>query len=371
MYNVEMKIGLNGQNLTSQENAAGPEKYTFNLYKAIIKQSGGNEVIIYTEHKQNLADNTKFIKKKLSWTQISLALELINNPVDVFFSPIHTFPVLAQIFSPRTKFYIMIHGLEYLLNKNYKTPFFKQLTHPFILWWVCATSKKIIVPSYATKNSILEKNWLFVNSEKIEVVYEGLNDNFLENASPSDGEILTKYEITNDYLIFVSTIQPRKNIPGLVKAFAKVIKENQEYANLKLVIVGRKGWNFTESMEAPGKYGIDSSVIFAGRVPDNELPALVRNSNLYVNFSFEEGFGLTVLEAMASGVTPVISNIPAHREVASDSAYYSDPFTLQEMSDNIIRGLKEPIEKSKLLARANLFSWDKCAKQILAIFAKS
>jgi len=184
-----MKIGLNGQ-LLSNPNPAGPEVFASRLYKTMVSTDSQNDYVLYLEDKaktelidQVIRSNPKLevviLRKVLSWTQISLAIELIRNPVDVFFTPIHTIPGLTSIvtlgkFRPVT----MIHGLEYKVNKEYENKHIKKLLHPLILFWTTQVSRKIVVPSQATRDALIRDKFLNVKPDKISVIPEGVDKGF-------------------------------------------------------------------------------------------------------------------------------------------------------------------------------------------------
>ncbi len=316
-----MKIGLNGQKILI-ENPAGPEKYTINLFKSLAKIDKENEYVIYLNRKpQNsffndlVRENNKFsfkiIKCPLFWTQLGLAIELIINPVDVFFTAVHTIPIIKCL---KTKYVVMIHGLEYKFTKGYKNPLSK-FTIERPVKYAIKNSDKIIVPTKSTKNEILKRKWI-KDESMVEIINEGVTDNFYNKNLNGIERVRKKYKIgDNPYLLFVSTIQPRKNIPNMIKAFSIFLKENENFKGIKILLAGKNGWDFEESLEAPKKYGIENNIEFIGRVPDEDLPYLFQGSLGHINLSFEEGFGLPLAESLTSGVKSLVSDIPPYREV--------------------------------------------------------
>ena len=372
-----MKIGLNGQKILDK-NPAGPEIFTINLFENLAKIDLKNEYFIYTTRKpeKDLENkikqgNEKFhfkeIKYKKLWTQYRLAKELIKNPVDVFFTAIHSIPMIR---SSKTKFVVMIHGLEYQYTLGYKNP----LNRFFIerpIKYAIKHSDKIITPSLATKEEILKRNWN-VDEKKIEVVYEGVSEEFYPKSEEEVDKIRKKYEIgKNPYLLFVSTIQPRKNIPNMIRAFSQFINENEEMKNTLLLIAGKKGWDYEKSLEAPQKYGVEKNVKFLGRVPEEDLPILYSGAKGYINVSFEEGFGLPLLESMACGVPSVVSNIPAHKEVGDYLPVYVDPNNIENIKDGIFEIMTRYFDKKDFIERSKNFSWKNTAEKTLEVLEKT
>jgi len=372
-----MKIGLNGQKILD-ENPAGPEIFTINLFENLAKIDLKNEYFIYTTKKPEKdleskikQGNEKFHFKEIEyrklWTQYGLAKELIKNPVDVFFTAIHSIPMIR---SSKTKFVVMIHGLEYQYTLGYKNP----LNRFFIerpIKYAIKHSDKIITPSLATKEEILKRNWN-VDEKKIEVVYEGVSEEFYPKSEEEIDKIRKKYEIgKNPYLLFVSTIQPRKNIPNMIRAFSQFISENKNMKNTLLLIAGKKGWDYEKSLEAPQKYGIEKNVKFLGRVPEEDLPVLYSGAKGYINVSFEEGFGLPLLESMACGIPSVVSNIPAHKEVGDYLPIYVDPNNIENIKDGIFEIMTRSFDKKDFIERSKNFSWKNTAEKTLEVLEKT
>jgi|GEM_PF-603480 len=386
-----MKIGLVGQKLLI-DNPAGVEKYMYYIFQGLAKVDKENNYIIYVTKKpeetfwKELTQGNKNFEYKvikyskyplISWTQMLLAKELYDNPVDVVFYPMDTISGLLNFFIPK-KFnpVCMIHDFGYLKTKEYKNPVIR-LIHFFTIYYVIIFSKKLIVPAQGVKDTALNiyptlNNTLY-NEKKIEVVTEGLNPYFLQPKQKSSIEsIRTKYGIEdNEYLYFVSTIQPRKNIPAMIEAFSKAIKENPKYKNTQLVITGKYGWHYNESIEAPKKYGVENNVKFIGRTSDEEVALLMRNTKAFINVSIEEGFGLPALEAMASRAPMILSDINVYKELAQDTAIYVDPNNIESIKAGILKVLenkytKEYITKAKALSEN--YTWDKAATKTLEVF---
>lgn len=372
-----MKIGLNGQ-VIQNSNPAGPEIYTINLFKNLARLDSDNDYTIYLDRKPSneffkyiTGGNPRFLYKviegKRFWTQFHLAKELLNNPVDVFFTAIHTIPIIR---SSKTEFVVMVHGLEYRYTTGFKSPL-KRLKIQRPVRYAIRHSDKIIAPSKATKEQILKRNW-GVNEDKIEIVYEGVSESFYERSENEIKEIREKYKIGNSpYLLFVSTIQPRKNLPNTIRAFSQFINENTEMKNTQLLIAGKNGWDYQESLEAPRKFGVEENVKFLGRVPTEDLPALFSGSKGYINVSFEEGFGLPLLESMACGVPSVVSDIPAHREVGGNLPIYADPYNIENIKDGIFKIMTNDFDKNLLLDRAQGFSWERTAEKTLKVLKET
>jgi glycosyltransferase involved in cell wall biosynthesis len=179
-------------------------------------------------------------------------------------------------------------------------------------------------------------------------------------------DLKKKFGITKPYILFVGTIQPRKNIAKLIEAFAKLKTEN-----LELIIVGKKGWLWEEILAAPEKFKVADRVKFLDFVGDENLPSLYKNALCFVLPSLYEGFGLPVLEAMKLGCPVVISNVSSLPEVGGDAALYFDPQSVSDMAEklNVVindKGLRiKMIEKG--YNQVKQFSWEKTARKTLEV----
>jgi len=179
-----MKIGINGQRLLVQD-PAGPERYTYNLINALAKIDRDNEYRVYfngepgKDYFSKLTySNNSFkpvvVKSRVSWTQSGLAKELKRNPVDVFFTPVHTMPIYRN---KKLKVVGMIHGLEYkFVSKS--VSFLKRLTLGKPEEYLAKKSHALIVPTLATKNEIIKRGWIEKDDPKISIVHEGAGENF-------------------------------------------------------------------------------------------------------------------------------------------------------------------------------------------------
>ena len=369
-----MLIGLNGQRLLTSEPAAGPEKYTYNIYKALAGVDKVNKYIIYfsdypsNAYIKDLTQNNnnfsfKVLRSRISWTQVALAKQLFKDKLDVFFTPVHTMPIIRPA---KAKYVSMIHGLEF----KYSDP--KNILQKVLIGkpelYNCVFSDKIIVPSKATKKDVIKRRC--TDEKSVTVVYEGVGENFYKRPADEVTAIKKKLGIDSEkYFLFIGTIQPRKNLPATISAFATLSKENPAF-EVQLVVVGKQGWKYEESLNAPKKYGIEDKVKFLGRVSDEDLPGLISGAASLTNFSLQEGFGLPLLEAMACETPCVVSNIPPYKEVCEDLAYYANPSDIQDMKEKMLKILtnnnKELILKAK--ERAADFLWDKSAKETLSVF---
>lgn len=183
-------------------------------------------------------------------------------------------------------------------------------------------------------------------------------------------KVLARYNLPADYILYVGTIQPRKNLATLIEAFHLFKRK----ANLphKLVIVGRKGWLYDRLFARIRELGLDDEILFTGFVPDEELPSIYERASVFVYLSLFEGFGLPPLEAMACGVPVICSDTTSLPEVVGQAGLTLPPTDVARVTEALIRvvgdrALAETMRR-KGVERARLFSWEETARETLAVY---
>ena len=251
----------------------------------------------------------------------------------------------------------------------------------------CATIHDLIVfshPEYFTKlNSYLYKKYILqvlkldnficvskspadiliknfsVNHKKIEIIYEGSSNKFYKEI---DNKILVKHGLTKPYILFCSTIEPRKNLELLIEAFVK----GNFNKNYDLVIVGKLGWNFEKLNEIFIK---TKGLKYLGYVDDSDLRILFSMSNVYVNPSIIEGFGLPIIEALKCGAKVLCSNIKIFNEVGESHVTYFNPTSLndliQKMNQVLTNNIIIELPSQKYFEK---FSWKNAADKTLQYY---
>jgi glycosyltransferase involved in cell wall biosynthesis len=230
---------------------------------------------------------------------------------------------------------------------------------------------RVITPSEATKADVVHH--LGINPERIAVIPWGCEERFQPTGDHERfGAVQRRYRLPTRYLLFVGTLEPRKNLTALLHAYAKLRAAGHD-EDLKLVVAGRTGWLYREIFTAVKALGLQKEVIFTGFVDDEDLPHLYRGAQLFVFPSLYEGFGLPILEAMASGVPVVTSRAASMPEVAGEAAMLVDPHDVQAIADGMRQvlykdGLRDVLIQ-KGLARARHFTWESVAQKTLELYA--
>ncbi len=282
--------------------------------------------------------------------------------VDLFHATEHLLPPFRHVRSVLT-----VHDLIYILYPEYHLP----MNYHFLRLMMPRFARRadaIIAISECTRRDLV-RLW-HIPEEKIRVIYEGIDARFRPVADPPalDG-VRRRYGLPDRFALYVGTIEPRKNLPALFEAWAKL------HAPLPLVIAGKRGWLYQETFARVEALGVTDRVHFTGYVADEDLPALYSAADLFVFPSLYEGFGLPVLEAMACGTPVVTSTGGALPEVAGDAALLADPQDVDALADALQRLLaSKPLRdeyRDRGFARARMFSWSRTAEETLALYRRT
>jgi len=378
-----MKIGINGFEAVVPRfgyddkglpRRVGSSEFCFQLLKNLSVLDKKNEYVVYlpqepTADMPKESSNWKYkvIPNKKLWTIFGLSKNLIKEKnLDLFFSPTHYAPLFSSC--PQI---ISILDVSY---KRFPEMFPKKDLLKLALWGKLSIrrAKKIITISNSSKNDIINEYRVLAN--KVEVIPLGIKD---VNASDMNkSEFIEKYNLKNPYVLFVGTLQPRKNIAKLVEAFAKLESriKNQESRTkgLDLVIVGRKGWDYEKILSAPDKFGISERVKFLENVTNEDLPLFYKNAEVFVLPSLYEGFGLPILEAMQNECPVVTSNVSSLPEAGGDAALYFDPNDTDDIAEKIEKVISDPKLREEMVRKGKeqikKFSWEKSAKEVIRVF---
>ncbi len=370
-----MTIGIDGSRAFIK-NRTGTENYAFKIIEGLanIDRSNTYHIFLHPKNKINFnkwPQNFKFrtIPYIRLWTQIGLGLETFKDrSLNLLFIPSHTLPIVKR---PGLKTVITVHdlGAEYLPATHQLK---QRLYLSFMTYHQLKQATRIIAVSNSTKRDLQDK--IGLPSRKISVVYEGVDLNLFNKPEQSfNQKIIKKYKLEKDnYFLFVGTIQPRKNLLNLIRAYYLYIqKTNMPY---KLVLAGSKGWKSDEIYSLPKELGIEDKVYFPGFIPESELSSLMSSAHAFLYPSLFEGFGLPILEAQACGCPVLTSNTSSMPEVAGETALLVKP----NNPDLITKGM-EQLDNLKIREKLiNLgfknvkkFSWQKAATETLNILLKT
>ncbi len=233
----------------------------------------------------------------------------------------------------------------------------------------CRRADAIIAVSKQSKRDVIEAYG--IPADKITVVYEAADPRFRPQPPDAVAAVRARYGLPERYVLFVSTIEPRKNLSRLLAAFERVHAAGLADA---LVIVGKRGWLFDAFFADLERSPVRHAVLFPGFVPDADLPAVYAGAQVMAFPSEFEGFGLPVLEAMACGAPVVCSNTSSLPEVAGDAALLVDPLDVSALTDALARVLQDAALREQMrargLAQAARFSWARAAAETLAVYRR-
>lgn len=375
-----MIIGIDGNEANVSEKV-GVSVYTLKLLEYFQEKADDQtQFVIFLKSKprgdlprENEYFTYSVIGGTLLWSQTFLPLELykrktLGQDIKVFFSPAHYIPRLCPV--PAI---VTIHDLSYFY---YPHEFLKKDLYQLKNWtkYSVEKAKRIIAVSKTTKKDLIK----FYNTpeEKIEVIYNGY-----EKTSGKTSEVEEDSDVTLEdgktsevklskgkYILYVGTLQPRKNIDTLINAFSQFKKI---YPEFKLFIVGKKGWLYNHIFKKVDELNLKKDVDFKGYIPDEDLSNLYLNAFCFVLPSLYEGFGIPILEAMSFDC-PVISSFTSSLpEVGGDACLYFDPANPQELSEKLTQLLENRRLRNELIKkgreRIKSFSWKKCADDTLNI----
>ncbi len=317
--------------------------YADNIYKFLVKMIDIN--ISKVRFRDNLS-----------------GYDLVHYP---YFDPFFlTLPFINQI-----KTIITVHDLIPIKYPKY----FPKGVKGFIKWQIqkklLGYSDAILTDSQASARDII--NITGIRKEKVKVISLGVNEEFKKVNKSEILHIKNKYNLPDKYLLYVGDINYNKNIPGLLQAYSFIKKD---FPSLRLVLVGegfvRPSPSLSDIKIIIKSLNIEDSVQILGRVELKDLVGLYNLATLYVQLSFDEGFGLPVLDAMACGCPVLCSRAGSIPEIAGDCAIFVDPYNFEDIHKKMLAALKNDhkIMIEKGIKRAKSYSWDKCAEETIQIY---
>lgn len=374
-----MRIGIDYTSAARQ--SAGIGRFTRELIRAALALDADNEYSllvagpepIAAAHLPSAGRRYRLVQTPVSernlvrmWhrLRIPLPVEAFLGRLDIFHSPDFVLPPVARAVKVLT-----IHDLSFL-----RVP---ECADPRLRWYLGQVVPRsvrradfLLADSESTRCDLIEL--LGVPPDRVRVIYGGVDARF---TPVQDADALQRVRDTyaggRPFILAVGTLEPRKNYPTLIRAFAQV----RQAAGLPhaLVIVGRKGWVYEPIFAAVDELGLHDDVRFPGFVPDEALPALYSAADMLVTPSFYEGFGLPALEAMACGTPVIVSDVSSLPEVVGDAGVRIDPRDVEGLAHAMARVVQDSALRSALqaagLARARQFTWEDAARELLAVYA--
>ncbi len=384
-------IAIDG-NEANVHNRVGSNVYAFYILQALEKLTRRKNIqtTVYLSSKKgndlpNFRKGWKYktITPKKLWTQWRLPIELFykRKEIDVFFTPGHYAPRLCPM-----PYVSSVMDLAFLhFPKQFKKKDYQQLKN----WTQYSVQKAnhVITISKASKNDIVDS--YDRESTDITVAYPSLPPIKKDISNYISAKVLRKFRINNPYILYVGTLQPRKNIIQLIEAFEKLVrriesqkvkrnqkkkkkKNNTQYENVQLVIAGKIGWLADDIVTRAKKSPFAQRIQLIGYVDEKEKAVLYKHAKCTALVGLYEGFGIPPLESLAYGVIPVVSNTSSLPEVVGKAGIKVDPHNAVDIMKGLDRALHmNDKERRSFQKRAQQqvqkFDWEKSGKKILDI----
>ncbi len=386
-----MKIWIDGYEANALQRL-GSSQVAFELLRSLEQIDNKNDYTILLPApplgdlpKERIGWKYRVLRPRKLWTRIALPLALyaVRQKPSIIFSPTHYIP---RFLPGEVKRVVTIFDLSFL--------HFPEMFTQRDLWQLKNWTKfsvenagHIITISDSSKKDIAKQYG--IKEEKMTVAYPGYDKDKFKVPDSRSGrggqkeklkveEIKEKYKLGDSYIIYIGTIQPRKNLKRLMEAFAGVVGERSD---LELVIVGktrgegRQGWMYEDILSTPQDLGIADKVRFLGFVPTEDLGPLLSGALAFIQPSLWEGFGIPVLEAMAMGVPVIVSDVSSLPEVVGQAGLLIDPYSVDQIEQAIRVMISDKTLRQKYskagITRAQKFTWDKMAEVVLKVFEKS
>lgn len=377
-----LRVGVNALFLKKAETGIG--RVTRNLLEELARIDTKNEYILYTDSRlPNLKMPANFkvkmvpsnfyrredLIKQTVWERVALPREAEKDSLNIFFSPYNSVSRFKSL--PNL---VLLHDVIWKVLAQIYLYNFRRKIYAGQTFEAVRVAKKILTVSEFSRREIYKH--LDIELEKIKVIGAGISPDFrsLEKNDPAVLKTLKKFNIDNPYLFYIGGFETRKNVSTLINAFAKIVNHYRNNLKNRILVIGgatpeEKHPLLEDVVGLVKKLKIEDSVRFVGKLSDEELVHFYNGADFFVFPSIYEGFGLTVLEAMACGVPIIASQIGSVKEVALDTVYYFHPEREDELVQSINRFLTDQILREELrvkaINRARNFNWEKPAKNLL------
>ncbi len=370
-------IGLNAQllNLSASYRGAGIHHYIHQLLLALPQVASQHRYEVYLNERRMSAPQTAMrmhytrwparkAPVRIAWEQAVLPIAAARDRLDLLHAMAFARPLAAPC-----PVVLTIYDMSFERIPE-RFPRFQRQYLRAITRYSARHAARIIAISKSSKDDVVR--FCGVPAERVRVVYCGADGNFRPYSRERVEEFRADKGLPAHFILYLGTLEPRKNVARLVRAYAALRRNGRDKP--KLVIAGAKGWGYDDVFAAVEQGDAQSDVIFAGYVPQAELPLWYNAADLFVFPSLYEGFGLPVLEAMACGTPAITSNVSSLPEVAGDAALTIAPEDSGALSDTIQRALHDPDLRAQMrergLRQAARFNWTEAARQTAQVYAE-
>lgn len=363
-----MSIGIDAR--IAYYSRGGIRSYVVHLLDALAALDNETEYRVLHSRKDRHASSPGLNFQAVScWTPAHhrlerwmLGLEIARLGLDLLHSPDFIPPAFGY-----GRSVITVHDLTFLYYPRFLTAESRRYYNDQIEWAV-ERADHILADSHATEADLVSV--LGIPPEKVTVIHLAADPAFRPVPGPEARRTAERYGLEPGFLLFVGTLEPRKNIPGLLHAYRILLDQN--VTTEPLVFVGGKGWLYDEIFDRVDRLGLSKHVQFLDRVPDADLPGLYAAAAVLALPSFYEGFGLPALEAMSCGTPVVVADRASLPEVVGDAGILVDPEDPGGIAQGLARLLSDASLRVRMrergLKRASSFSWDRVAQETLVVY---
>ncbi|MDH4330217.1 MAG: glycosyltransferase family 4 protein [Candidatus Moranbacteria bacterium] len=387
-----MRIGIDARTILSPEksDSIGSGHYTYQLVRHILDLDKTNEYVLFFDHRVRDKDARKFkrnnvkvvfypfsdYKKYLpgAYSEVLGLATLQKENLD-----------LLHVTSPDSRIPVGYHGKKIVTFSDLSFfgipncyPSMKREFAKIGSRYMAQRADKIIAISNSVKDEL--QGFLNVSPEKIDVIYGGFDERFLDSSDAKKERVLGKYGVRGKYILFLGTIEPSKNVTRLIQAFAKFkksfLKKNGKKKNFEyqLILAGKKGWLADEYIQIARDFDVIDDIILTGYVIGDELSVLFRNADFFVAPFLYGSFGGGVLEAFATKTPAIVSRIPSFVEIADDAVIFIDPLDTDGLSDAMLQLCCDSKKKKELsekgFSQIERFNWKKAAKETIELYER-
>lgn len=368
-----MKIGILTDSIDGKFMGIGT--YTYNLIRELNRLSDTDtlylihhtpsDLDIYAQNEEILIDRRSFrYGADLCWRFIESPLRLRSHDyLDLVHDPYGIGPLTFSM--PFSKVITIADIIPVLFPETFS--FSAAFSHRILLPRTLESADRILTPSQSTKHDLMTH--FHVPAEHIKVAYPAVDEKYQVTDGSETRAIIAKYGLPTPFILYVGTLEPRKNIPAILNAVSLLKKKGEQY---HLVIAGKKGWKYQHIFELVHSLGIEKETIFTGYVPEADLPGLYNAAEIMVWPSFYEGFGLPPLEAMACGTPVITSNTSSLPEVVGEAGIMVDPHDNAALAASIESLMKDGDLRREMsrkgIVQAKKFSKQRFASEILHVY---
>lgn len=326
---------------------------------------------VYAPNFHMVPVNSKILRKqyiRILWEQIVFPWRLRSHKIDVLHCPNYTMPYPVRLVYPHMAVQNSFHDMTYFNLPECHVGWKREMFKGYIKQSARSADKILTI----SENSKLDiPKYCKLRNKDIAITYMGVKEDFFDGEPASD-ETKAKYGVAGKYILYVGTLEPRKNVAGLIAGYKELPEDIRK--DYKLVLVGKKGWFYEEifaNVESDPE--LKDSVIFTGYVDDEDMIPLMHGASAFAYISFYEGFGIPVIEGMASGVPTVTSYGSSLEEVADGHCFLCDPNSTKSITEALSKAIECGVKAAcgdadaiafidKARERARYFSWEACGE---------